>query len=218
LAAILQQKWSVYSPYLMGVPIYNSSLLFNTFRRVMEDSESIADCSDGTKYVNTRIWALYIGTLVERGTPTQPAQTTSMPQWFNRRLVEQAWKLHLFTWDGLVKVLTGVLYEDYVLSQGSVWYEELVLIYGLGEEIERYLNNLSPASRSLSRRTMAAWQAEDHPPAYLGIGFGVTDRRPQANLIPCNSHSSLCSIASSFSPSHLHPSHMSRLIRHYFRS
>ncbi|EXJ67805.1 uncharacterized protein A1O5_09151 [Cladophialophora psammophila CBS 110553] len=49
-------------------------------------------------------------------------------------------------WD-LKVILQGFSYEEPLPSQGSVWFEEMVLSYQLGEELQRPLNDLSPASR-----------------------------------------------------------------------
>lgn len=141
LAAVLELKWSVFSPQVMGIPIYDDTILSISLQRVLGASDLATKSFGRDKYINARIWALYIGALVERGTPQQQAPTNQ--QWFNRALAEQACNMNIATWDALAAIFQGFLYDDRLLSQGSTWFAELVLTYRLGRKTKSSSESLN---------------------------------------------------------------------------
>ncbi|OAG34128.1 hypothetical protein AYO21_11737 [Fonsecaea monophora] len=132
LAACQLLKWTHYSPQIMGVPIYEDCQLLSALWHALEHCEAFAARGLGNEFLNARMWALYVGSLVERGTPFDQAPTNQ--QRFNQKLAELAWSIQIFTWDDIRPVLNGFLYEDITLSQGSIWFEGMMLDYRLTRE------------------------------------------------------------------------------------
>ncbi|KAJ9610615.1 hypothetical protein H2200_005392 [Cladophialophora chaetospira] len=127
LAGAHLRRFTGYRPKIRGVPVYDDTRFVNALKHALEQCEATSACLDVDKYRKARIWALYIGALVERGSVTE--QTRTCQQWFNRKLAESALKTKINTWDQLRIMLKRFLYEGSLMSQGSVWFEELLLSY-----------------------------------------------------------------------------------------
>jgi hypothetical protein len=113
------------NPVILGVPMFDARpALLPALRRALEDSEQLSTEAHCRKYMNARLWALYVGALAEQS-HLKPGHD-SRKGWFHVHLAEQAIAMNLFTWDTVQHVLLGFLYNDRVAPDGSLWFEKTI--------------------------------------------------------------------------------------------
>lgn len=114
------------NPVILGVPMFDARpALLPALRRALEDSEQLSTKAHRRKYMNARLWALYVGALAEQS-HLKPGYH-SCKRWFNIRLAEQAIAMNLFTWDRVKQVLLGFLYNERIAPDGSLWFEKTIV-------------------------------------------------------------------------------------------
>ncbi len=134
IAAAYLAKSLNLNPVILGVPMFDSRpALLPALQRAMEDSEQLSTEADRRKYMNARLWALYVGALAEQS-HLKPGHD-SCKRWFNAHLAEQAIAMNLLTWGTVQHVLRGFLYNDRIAPDGSLWFEKTI-----GATLEDYVD------------------------------------------------------------------------------
>jgi hypothetical protein len=113
-----------FNPTVLNVPMFDASIIPRTLQTLLERGEMSSKRPSWKRYVNARLWAFYIGALVEQAEPS--ARLDTRPQWFTDHLIELAARLGLRSWHGLESLLRGFLYSDILTAQGSEWFEKLM--------------------------------------------------------------------------------------------
>jgi hypothetical protein len=142
LTAVQLRRWIGYAPQIMGVPIYDNDRFMNALKHALEQCEASSARANTEKYLNMMVWALYVGALVERG-PVLEQMPTSQ-QWFNSKLAELAIEAQVISWNSLKAILKRFLYEESLMSQGSVWFEEHIQSFKRREEVQRSVDDFEP--------------------------------------------------------------------------
>jgi hypothetical protein len=126
----------------MGIPIYDDSRAVNALKYSLRQCKAYSAEIGSHKYQNAMLWAMYVGALVERGPPYEPRAKTS-ETWFHEELATLARRMQVFKWKDLESIFKGFLYEESLMSKGSLWFEELVLNHQLDKDLQQHLNSLS---------------------------------------------------------------------------
>lgn len=99
-------------------------LLLERLRDALLLAEAEATTSDKVKFANIRLWALYVGGLVEQDQMQGGGCDASQPLWFTTALCEQARGMGVMTWQSCRKVLSRLVYMDFAKPHGSTWFHE----------------------------------------------------------------------------------------------
>ncbi|EXJ61013.1 hypothetical protein A1O7_05166 [Cladophialophora yegresii CBS 114405] len=116
-----------FNPTVLNVPMFDASIIPRTLRTLLEESEISSKRPSWKRYVNARLWAYYVGALVEQAEAT--TRLDPRPQWFTTHLIELAAKLGVMSWHMLEGLLRGFLYSDILTAQGSQWFEQLMAAF-----------------------------------------------------------------------------------------
>ena len=116
-----------FNPTVLGIPMYDAAIIPRTLRSLLEMSEMSSNRTSLTTYRNARLWAFYVGALVEQDGRSNQAGFTN--QWFTDRLIELAARLGVMSWPALQSILRGFLYSEISTAQGSIWFERLMAMY-----------------------------------------------------------------------------------------
>jgi hypothetical protein len=143
LAASLLERWAGYTPRINGVLMYDDTIFMNAFRNVLEQCLAFQARSGTGIFHNAPLWALYVGSLTERGTVSE--RQPESQRWFNVRLASLASTTGIVSWDQLKHILKGFIYEESLMSQGSVWFQELVATQGKQRETPTSANHPAPS-------------------------------------------------------------------------
>lgn len=117
-----------FNPTVLGLPMYDAAIIPQTLRTLLHRSEMYSDRPSWKLYINARLWAFYVGALVEQA--ESPVVYDSQFQWFTGRLIELSARLGVMEWHMLRELLRGFLYSDILTAQGSEWFERLMAIRG----------------------------------------------------------------------------------------
>ncbi|KIW92923.1 uncharacterized protein Z519_06772 [Cladophialophora bantiana CBS 173.52] len=116
-----------FNPTVLGIPMFEGAIIPRTLRALLEHSEVSSQRPSWKKYINARLWALYVGALPEQADASK--EVIPEAQWFMLHLVKLASTLGIVSWHALRQVLRGFLYSDILMAQGSEWFETLMVTH-----------------------------------------------------------------------------------------
>ncbi|OCT45591.1 hypothetical protein CLCR_01518 [Cladophialophora carrionii] len=116
-----------FNPTVLTVPMFDASIIPRTLQTLLEESEMSSKRASWRRYANARLWAFYVGALVEQADGS--TRTDSRQQWFTTHLIELAARLGVMSWHMLESLLRGFLYSEILTAQGSQWFEKLMAAF-----------------------------------------------------------------------------------------
>lgn len=95
----------------------------DALRPVLEKSEMPKLSSKWHEWKNARLWALYVGARDEENNP--PLNGLS-DYWFHKQFARQVKDMNLLSWEEIVHVLEGFLFDNSAYQQEGVWFANLM--------------------------------------------------------------------------------------------
>ena len=102
----------------------SSTILIHLWQALSQSETHTLPMQPTLVYPRLRLWALYIAATAERD--ESGSQEDAEDGWYNVRFAAQAKSMKLHSWQDVRKILEGFLYTDFIQSDGSRWFEEMM--------------------------------------------------------------------------------------------